>query len=165
MAYPMTKRTPCSVCGLDTLRRDQWFLVVENRWLDHLKILTWHPSLASQQGVKSVCGRQHLKVLIRHWLEQDSLRLSSPNAEQTNPITSTANLGDVEIGPSVAGYLVGELSVYREAFSSVWTGSPATLESIVDALLPVEGPEERFGTRLQFLQSPHEPPSCELSFR
>ena len=45
----ITKRLPCSVCGLDTFRRTGWFLVVENRWLDRLKILSWHSSLASQK--------------------------------------------------------------------------------------------------------------------
>src|SRR5258708_19199792 len=66
----ITKRSPCSVCSLDTFRRTGWFLVVENRWLDRLKILSWHASLASQKDMKSVCCRQHLKTLIAHWLNQ-----------------------------------------------------------------------------------------------
>jgi hypothetical protein len=42
MNYAITKRFPCSACGLDTIRHAGWFLVVENRWLDRLKILPWH---------------------------------------------------------------------------------------------------------------------------
>ena len=49
--------------------------MVENRWLDRLKILSWHSSLATQKDMKSVCCRQHLRALIAHWLTQASLRL------------------------------------------------------------------------------------------
>ena len=49
MDNPITKRSPCSVCGLDTFRHAGWFLVFENRWLDCLKILSWHFALASQK--------------------------------------------------------------------------------------------------------------------
>jgi hypothetical protein len=49
MDYAITNRSACSVCGLDTFRRAGWFLVVENRWLDRLKILSWHSSLAGQK--------------------------------------------------------------------------------------------------------------------
>jgi hypothetical protein len=75
MDYPITRRSACSVCGLDTFRHTGWFLVIENRWLDRLKILSWHSSLATQKDMKSVCCRQHLKTLIAHWLTQASLRL------------------------------------------------------------------------------------------
>jgi hypothetical protein len=75
MDNPITKRSPCSVCGLDTFRHAGWFLVVENRRLDRLKILSWPSSLASQKDMKSVCCREHLKTLIDHWLNQASLRL------------------------------------------------------------------------------------------
>jgi len=157
MAYTVTKRLPCSVCGLDTLRRDGWYLVVENRWLDHLKILTWHASLASQHGVKSACSREHLKVLIAHWLDQDSLHLPR-RAGELLPLTSDPARDDVDIEPSAAGHLVGELSVYREAFSTMWTGSPTTLESIVEALIPVDYAERPLATGLELLQPPNEPP-------
>jgi hypothetical protein len=157
MTCSVSKGMPCSVCGLDTLRRDGWYLVVENRWFDRLKILTWHLSLANQQGVKSACGREHLKVLIGHWLDQDSLRLPA-SAGELLPLTSDAGRYDAQIGENAAGHLVGELSVYREAFSRVWTGSPTTLESIVDALIPVNHAERPLAADLQLLQPPNEPP-------
>jgi hypothetical protein len=47
MDYAIKKRSPCCVCGLDMLRRSGWFLVIENRWLDRLKILSWHSTLAT----------------------------------------------------------------------------------------------------------------------
>ncbi len=141
MDYPIRKHTPCSVCGLDTFRHAGWFLVVENRWLDRLKILSWHPSLARQKDVRSVCCRQHLKTLIAHWLTQASLRL--PPAERLPlPIGSDPTLPEIELGPQSLGRLVGELAVYRESFSSVWSGSPATLECILDALVAVGAESE-----------------------
>ncbi|HLB91870.1 MAG TPA: hypothetical protein VJK27_06000, partial [Terriglobales bacterium] len=74
MEYQIKKRPSCAVCGLDTFRHTGWFLVVENRWLDRVKILTWHSSLACQNSMKSVCCREHLKALVSHWLSQASLR-------------------------------------------------------------------------------------------
>jgi len=158
MGSPITKRPACSVCGRDTLRRDGWFLVVENRWLDRLKILTWHPSLACQQGFKSACGREHLKILIGFWLDQASLGLV-PRAGEFMPITSNTGPDNAELGPDAYGKLIGELSVFRETFSRVWTGSPATLEAIVDALIPDEYAARPVATEFPLLQPPHEPPN------
>jgi hypothetical protein len=104
MDYPITKRSCCCVCGLDTFRHKGSFLVVENRWLDRLKILPWHPSLAAQKDTRSVCCRQHLKTLIGHWLNQASLRLPSSH-DPPLPIGSDPNLADVPLGPGAVGRL------------------------------------------------------------
>lgn len=136
MDYAITKRSPCSVCNLDTFRHTGWFLVVENRWLDRLKILSWHSSLASQKDMRSVCCRQHLKALIAHWLTQASLRLP-PALHPPLPIGSDPTLADFDLGPDSVGRLVGELAVHRESFSRVWSGSPAALEYILDALITI----------------------------
>ena len=136
MDYPITKRAPCCVCGLDSFRHIGWFLVVENRWLDRLKILFRHSSLATQKDMKSVCCRQHLKILIAHWLNQASLRLP-PAYDPPLPIGSDPTLTDFDLGPHSVGRLVGELAVHRESFSRVWSGSPEALECILDALLTI----------------------------
>jgi hypothetical protein len=137
MAYPITKRLPCSVCGLDTFRHTGWFLVIENRWLDRLKILSWHNSLATQRGMKSVCCRQHLKTLVAHWLTQAaSLRLLAAEFPLLTGGTDST-LSDVDLGPDSVGRLVGELAVHRESFSRVWSGSPEALECILDALITI----------------------------
>ncbi len=140
MDYSIRKRTPCSVCGLDTYRHAGWFLVVENRWLDRLKILSWHPLLARQKNLQSVCCRQHLRTLIAYWLTQASLRLP-PTHRLPRPKASDPTCIDIDIdvdddfGLRSVGRLVGELAVHREAFSRVWSGSPAALECILDALV------------------------------
>jgi hypothetical protein len=136
MDYAFTRRSPCCVCGLDTFRHAGWFLVVENRWLDRLKILSWHSSLATQKDIKSVCCRQHLKTLIAHWLTQASLRLP-PAKDAPLPAGSDGHLVDSTLGLDAVGRLVGELSVHRESFSRVWSGSPAALEAILDALISI----------------------------
>lgn len=136
MEFAITKRSPCSVCGLDTLRHTGWFLVIENRWLDRLKILSWHSSLATQKDMKSLCCKQHLKALIAHWLTQASLRLP-PSRYPPLPIGSDPSLADFDLGPHSVGRLVGELAVHRESFSRVWSGSAANLESILDALITI----------------------------
>ncbi len=150
--YAILRRSPCSVCGIDTFRHTGWFLVIENRWLDRLKILSWHSSLATQKDMKSVCCRQHLKTLIAHWLTQASLRLP-PSHYPPLPIGSDPSLNDVDLGPHSVGRLVGELAVHRESFSRVWSGSAASLEYILDALLTV-GAENRTHA-LEFHLSDH----------
>lgn len=155
MDYAIARRTPCSVCGLDTFRHKGWFLVVENRWMDRLKILSWHSSLAMQKDMKSVCCRQHLKTLIAHWLTQASLRLP-PASIPPLPIGSDPRLTDIDLGPDAVGRLVGELSVHRESFSRVWTGSPAALEYILDALITIGAENQPHALECQLFDPPPE---------
>jgi hypothetical protein len=137
MDYLLTKRLPCSVCGLVAFRRQGWFLVLENRWLDHLKILTWNSSLAMHKEIKSACCRQHLRLLVAHWLEQASLRLAPQALRRPIPISTDPSRRDLDLEHLANGCLLGELSVHRETFSRGWSGSPAALECILDALIPV----------------------------
>src|SRR5277367_5839866 len=117
MDCAITKRLPCSVCGLVTLRHHNWFLAIENRWLDHLKILTWHSSLAKQTDVKSACGRDHLKVLVAYWLEQANLRLASPANHLPIPVAGCPDKDEGELEQHSEGRMIGELSVGREPLS------------------------------------------------
>ncbi|MFZ0480215.1 MAG: hypothetical protein WAL71_13815 [Terriglobales bacterium] len=156
MNYSITKRLPCSVCGLDSLSREGWFLATENRWLDRLKIFTWHRSLASQHGFKSACGREHLSVLVAYWLDHGGLRL--PQAYDPVPITSDPLSEAVDPGPAAAGRLVGELSVYREALTRGWTGSQTTLQAIIDALIPSDDVDSVATHGLHLFRPPQEPP-------
>jgi hypothetical protein len=162
MDYALTKRSPCSVCGLDTFRHAGWFLVVENRWLDRLKILSWHSSLASQKDMKSVCCREHLKALIAHWLTQASLRLP-PAHHPPLPIGSDPTLADFDLGPHAVGRLVGELAVHRESFSRVWSGSAAALEYILDALITIGAENKPHAWEFQLFDPPE--PSHGLSLQ
>ena len=153
MNYALTKRAPCSVCGVDSFRHIGWLLVVENRWLDRLKILSWHASLATQRDMKSVCCIQHLKILIAHWLNQASLRLP-PGHNPPPPIGSDPALPDFDLGPQSVGRLLGELAVHRESYSRVWSGSPEALESILDALLTIGTENKPRALGFQFFDPP-----------
>jgi hypothetical protein len=153
MNFATTKRAACAVCGLETFRHIGWFLVAENRWLDRLKILSWHSSLATQKDIKSVCCRQHLKTLVTHWLIQANLRIS-PSDVPALPIGSDTSLPDVDLGPDSVGRLVGELAVHRESFSRVWSGSPETLECILDALITIGAENKAEALEFRLFDSP-----------
>lgn len=163
MNCAITKRLPCSVCGLVTLRHSTWFLAMENRWLDHLKILTWHSSLAQETDVKSACGREHLKVLVAYWLEQASLRLTSPANYLPIPLAGYPDNDKVDLNPHSEGRLIGELSVCRQPLSHGWAGSPETLECILEALIPAETESQPRAVEFGIFDPPPEPAQSRFS--
>ena len=163
MNCAITKRLPCSVCGLVTLRHHNWFLAMENRWLDHLKILTWHSSLAQEADVKSACSRGHLKVLVAYWLEQASLRLTSPANYLPIPVAGYPDNNEVDLNPRWEGRVIGELSVCREPLSRGWAGSPEALECILDALIPAETGNKSDVGGFRLFEPPLEPSQSRFS--
>jgi hypothetical protein len=163
MDCAITKRLPCSVCGLVALRHHNWFLAMENRWLDRLKVFTWHRSLAREQDVKSACCRLHLKVLVAYWLEQASLRLATPANHLPIPIGGYADDDELDLSADSGGRVIGELSVCREPMSQGWVGSPETLESILDALIPAEIEIKRSSAEFRIFEPPLEPSRSRFS--
>jgi hypothetical protein len=124
----------CAVCGREPGDGLGWFLVVEDSWLDRLKVLHWHPILAEQEEMRGVCGKPHLKTLLIHWLTRANLQFAASEAFR---LPASSN-GGMTVAGSAAAFvtsLVGELAVYREPLSRVWTGSPQALECILEALL------------------------------
>jgi len=124
---------PCAVCGTETNLYADWFLVVENRWLDHLSIFSWHPVLAAQKDVLGVCGQNHLKMLVTHWLTQANLEFQR-GRDLVAPIPGKSRV-ETEPGPLSADCLLGELAVHRESSSRVWSGSRESLECILNAVI------------------------------
>jgi hypothetical protein len=156
MNCAITKHLPCSVCGLVTFRHHNWFLLMENRWLDRLKILSWHSSLARQADIKSACSREHLKVLVAYWLEQASLRLASPAQHPAILFAEYPDSLEIDLDPPSGGRVIGELSVCREPRSRGWAGSPAELECILDALTPAETEGGRRPVEFRVVDPPRE---------
>ena len=147
----------CVVCGAETPRHRGWDLVVENQWLDRIKILAWHPVLARQASMLSVCGEQHLKTLLTHWLTHANLRLMASAAPERPPVENSPAL-ESESMRSI-GKLVGELAVHRESLSRVWTGSPQALDCILNELVQRAGDQGRipaFPTMEAAVPSPEE---------
>lgn len=131
----LTNRFACTVCGLESRRHTGWFLVVENQWLDRLKILAWHPVLARQAAMRHVCSVPHLKTLLTHWLNHANLQLLAGGSNRWAPADNHDVSSEGDSVTLSVGRLMGELAVHRESLSRVWTGSPETLECILNALV------------------------------
>jgi hypothetical protein len=123
----------CTVCGREAGDGLGWFLVVEDSWLDRLKILHWHPILAQQEEMQCVCCKVHLKTLLTHWLNSANLQFAASEAFRL-PASSNGEMTVAGAGAAFGTSLVGELAVYRESLSRAWTGSPQALECILEAL-------------------------------
>ncbi len=134
MNRDLANRLSCVVCGIETKRHAGWFLVMENCWLDRVRVLSWHPVLAREGRMRGVCGKQHLKTLLTHWLNHANLQLVTSGASPWPPALETRPLGSND-SAYFMGKVVGELAVQRESLSRVWTGSPEARECILNALI------------------------------
>lgn len=136
-----TNRLSCAVCGIETKRHAGWFLVMENCWLDRVKVLSWHPVLARERRMRGVCGKIHLKILLTHWLNHANLQLVAGGFAPLPIALDTIRPGASYPSFSV-GRVLGELAVERDRLSPVWTGSAEAMECILNALIgETETPE------------------------
>ena len=134
MDFDLTARVSCVVCGIETKRHSSWLLVTENRWLDRVSVLAWHPVVARQPRMHSVCGEQHLRTLLTHWLTYANLEFLATGFSQRT-ISGNIRRPGTDSGIPKVGEVVGELAIHRESLSRVWTGSPESLSCILDALI------------------------------
>jgi hypothetical protein len=134
MDHDSGKRLSCVVCGIETKRHSGWFLVTDNYWLDRIKILSWHPVLAREKGMRGVCGKPHLKLLLTHWLSHATLQLLA-SGRAPLPTSLDTLPGSYSSASFAAGRVVGELTVERDHLSPVWTGSPEAMECTLNALV------------------------------
>jgi hypothetical protein len=133
MDRDLAQRLSCIVCGIETKRHTGWFLVMDNCWLDRVKIFAWHPVLARSERIRGVCGKPHLKAVLTHWLNHASLQLVGEGSAVVPPAADKHGGSD----PSFAavGRALGELAVARDPLSPGWTGSPEAMECILNALI------------------------------
>lgn len=82
----LANRLSCVVCGIETKRHSGWFLVMDNCWLDRVRVLSWHPVLAREGKMRAVCGKEHLKTLLTHWLNHANLQLVATGATPWPPV-------------------------------------------------------------------------------
>ena len=127
-------RMSCVVCGIETKRHTGWFLVMDNCWLDRVKVMSWHPVLARTGRTRAVCGKMHLKALLTHWLNHASLQLATIGKAPIPMALDAAPSASSGVHLSV-GRVVGELAVERDPRSPGWTGSPEAMECILNTLI------------------------------
>ncbi len=129
----------CTICGHSKQPREEfWYLLVENKWEDTLKILQWDNRLAGQAGVHRTCSASHLEELVVHWMVTG--RVDYPFAQ-----LSVGPGGDLQMRqvspflplvPDTSGVRqIGELAVHRESLCRVMAENPQSLKTILQALL------------------------------
>ena len=127
----------CTICGEGRPGRQRWFLVVEDRWLDKLKILHWDDRLATVPGMHCVCSAQHLQQLVIHWMTTGSV--DHPFARVEFGLEGYQRRRSLRPPASVMegtrGQQIGELAVHRESMQRVLGERPECLQTILDALL------------------------------
>ena len=133
------KRFTCTICGEHSTGDMGWFLVVQDSWLDRLKILHWNSGLAAEEGVHSVCDATHVSELVAHWMATGSLEypfasLSFPKQKVRIIEFGTNKRGAASDEFQNAG-LIGELAVHRESLERILQDNPQSLSGILEALL------------------------------
>ncbi len=63
----------CDICGVERDKSDRWFLLLEDRWQDTLKILRWGSQLAPEFGTQRLCCSAHLQQVVCQWMLAGSL--------------------------------------------------------------------------------------------
>jgi hypothetical protein len=128
----------CTICLTTRKENLEWFLLVENRWTDRLKILSWHYELASDPACHVACCTAHVQLLVIHWMTTGTLaypfaRTESCADSRTNP--HAIHLSAIKEDPDTSGAeVLGELAVHRESIDRILVESPASLGAILSAL-------------------------------
>jgi hypothetical protein len=127
----------CTICGEPRCGKQCWFLIIEDRWQDKLKMLHWDERLAALPGVHSACCAEHLQQLVVHWMTTGSLdhpfaRAVYGMAEYPRQRSPRPAMEQFE---SSGLRQIGELAVHRESMQRVLAESPASVQAILDALL------------------------------
>lgn len=133
------KRFLCTICGECKRDDNGWFLLVEDAWLDRLKVLRWNSTLASQQQVHCLCSASHLRELVAHWMATGSLEYPFALVPTASEKVMIRGAGKAKVKPShleiSSSGLIGELAVHRESLNRALSEHPQCLSTILEALL------------------------------
>jgi hypothetical protein len=128
----------CTICLTTRKESQQWFLLVENRWTDRLKVLSWQDELASDPACHAACCAAHVQLLVIHWMTAGTLdypfacagscanKLPSPDAVHLSALREEPDTSGAEV--------LGELAVHRESIDRILVESPSSLGAILSAL-------------------------------
>jgi hypothetical protein len=134
----------CSICREEQVSLDGWFLVMENRWTDRVKILSWNPALVSRTGIHAACCAAHVQQLVVHWMATGSLDYAFA---RSRPRHRHSLRGRHDPPPEISerepdtqgSKVLGELAVHRESLERVLAENPESLAGILKALLSALG--------------------------
>ena len=131
-----TRNATCAICGEKRQSGEDWFVLVENRWTDRLKILSWNETLAFSAGAHLACGAAHVQQLVVHWMTMGTLEFPFANAPAPSTSVKFRRIRrppETEAEES-GSRLVGELAVHRESLERVLRENPESLAAILEAL-------------------------------
>ena len=133
----------CTICLEPRTENNGWFLLMENRWTDWVKILGWSDALTAQPGVHAACGAEHVQQLVIHWMAMGTLDYpfarTYADHKQLSRKRTQPSVG-VPTEPDTRGIKVyGELAVHRESLERILTESPQSLGSVLTALISALG--------------------------
>ena len=130
------RRPQCRICGEQNRTGQTWFLVLQDTWLDRLKILRWNDRLAAHPQIHFVCSPAHVGELVVHWMATGSVAyplLSANQQPKTSKLTGHHQPAETcDISPEA---LIGELAVHRESLDRTLRDHPEGLSTILNALL------------------------------
>jgi len=129
-------KVTCAICGEQRLDEDGWFVLVENRWTDRLKILAWNEALASADEAHLACGAAHVQQLVVHWMTTGSLEHPFAMAPGGRIIAKVRREREIcKAKTDLDGSrVVGELAVHRESLERILQENPESLAAILEAL-------------------------------
>lgn len=135
----MTKyKNYCAICLTQKPDSEHWFLLIQSRWDDRIRVLRWNESLASVDGVCCACSPEHIQELVAHWMVTGSLQY--PFAQTVDGSVKTlprregnpARQMTVDTSQAVQ---IGELAIHRDILQRVLLENPGSLASILEALV------------------------------
>ena len=74
----------CSICGEEKTSQPGWLMLVEDIWLDRLKVLHWNERLAQREDTHCLCSPKHVQELVAHWMVTGSLSYPFASASEVN---------------------------------------------------------------------------------
>jgi hypothetical protein len=136
----------CSICLEPRANGEQWFLLVENRWTDRLKILSWRDGLASNPELHAACCAAHVEQLVIHWMTAGTLNypfvrphVHADGVSGEQPVRLSSLKAELD---TTGANVLGELAVHRESIERILAETPASLGSVLCALMDAL-PEQR----------------------
>ena len=148
----MTKGSAfCTICLTTRKSHEEWFLLVENRWTDRLKILSWHDELVANPETHAACSATHVQLLVTHWMTTGTLDYPFARREaRTDPSERGRTVGAFAMKdePDISeAEVVAELAVHRDSIDRILVESPASLAGMLAALRDVL-PEQVDGSEI-----------------